>query len=299
MKKSTHFFTVLLAAFPVYVWPHSASANTEMTPHISRLEDKNNPNWQIFPDDHLYPTKIGDNKRVTFAAQRMWVSESTLPNIGEDHVDLKVGGRLGIFRYSPETNPAYGIQFSVEMGFHGIFDNDNSLDNIGWDGVYAISTEFRYHKTLTWLFGVHHTSSHLGDEYAERIGRQRIEYTRNELRGGVNWQFQPDWQVYAEVGWGYKLGNDVLQMPWRAVGGAQYETLFKESDTLGWYMAANIETYEELDWKLDNTLQAGLVYRSGMRSWRLGIEFYDGRFPLGEFFQDEERYLGLGIWCDI
>lgn len=299
MKKSTHFLALLFAAAPSCFGAETPPSSTEQTPYSTKPESKNNHVWQIFPHDHLYPTKIADPQRETFAAQAVWVSESTLPDCGNNYIDLKMGGRLGIFRYSPEQNPAYGIQFSVDIGFHGIFDSDYSLDNIGWDGSYAFSTSFRYHETLSWLLGIHHTSSHIGDEYGERTGIQRINYTREELRGGVNWQFHPHWQAYAEAGWGYYFGNEVLQKPWRVELGAQFETLFEQRSALGWYVAANTEAYEERDWKLDNTLQIGLVSRSGKRHWRLGIEFYDGRFPIAEFFQEDERSISLGIWHDI
>jgi hypothetical protein len=243
MKKPSYFVAVFFASASACFGAQISSSETETTSYSAKPASGNNHVWQLFPHDHLYPTKIADPQRATFAVQAVWVSDSTLPNTGENYTELKMGGRLGIFRYSPATNPAYGIQFSLDVGFHGIFDSDNSLDNIGWDGIYAFLTEFRYHETLTWLLGIHHTSSHIGDEYAERTEQNRINYTREELRGGINWQFHPHWQTYAEAGWGYYFGNEVLQMPWRAELGLHFEALFKDSTTLGWYMAANSEAY--------------------------------------------------------
>lgn len=299
MKKLTYFFTVLSALVAPCSGAQESPSDLETISSATEREAKSNHVWHLFPQDHLYPTLIADPQRVTFAAQAVLVSESTLPDVGNNYIDLKMGGRLGIFRYSPEQNPDYGIQLSVDIGFHGVFDADYSQDNIGWDGIYALLASFRYHKNLAWLLGIHHTSSHIGDELAERTGKQRINYTREELRGGVNWQFRPDWQVYAEIGWGHYLGNEELQKPWRGKLGLQYETLLAGKTALGWFIAANSEAYEESDWQLDNTLQAGFVYHAGTRDWRLGIELYDGRFPIAEFFQEQERYISLGLWCDI
>ena len=50
-----------------------------------------------------------------------------------------------------------------------------------------------------------HASSHVGDEYAERTGRTRIVYTRNELAGGISQKIDDWWRAYGEVGWGYSL----------------------------------------------------------------------------------------------
>jgi hypothetical protein len=35
------------------------------------------------------------------------------------------------------------------------------------------------------------------------------------------------------------------------------------------------------------------------RTWRLGVELYDGRPNLGEFFQDSEAHVALGVWLDL
>lgn len=43
----------------------------------------------------------------------------------------------------------------------------------------------------------------------------------------------------------------------------------------------------------------GLVARSGGRTRRIGIEWYHGRPPIGEFFQYTESYLSLGLWIDV
>ena len=43
----------------------------------------------------------------------------------------------------------------------------------------------------------------------------------------------------------------------------------------------------------------GIVYVQDERRWRFGIEYYDGRAQLGEFFQDDERYISIGLWLDL
>ncbi len=71
------------------------------------------------------------------------------------------------------------------------------------------------------------------------------------------------------------------------------------NDTVGWYAAADGSVYEERDWDLNISVQAGLAMHRNERTWRFGVEHYDGRSLLGEFFQDDERYTALGLWLSL
>jgi hypothetical protein len=68
---------------------------------------------------------------------------------------------------------------------------------------------------------------------------------------------------------------------------------------LGWYAAADFQSYEERGWRLDLSLEAGLLAHPGGRRWRIGLRWVDGRPPLGEFFQDSEQWLTFGLWMDL
>ena len=68
---------------------------------------------------------------------------------------------------------------------------------------------------------------------------------------------------------------------------------------MGWYAALDLQAMEERDWSLDAALQIGVQFLNRDRRWRLGLEAYDGRVPLGEFYQDDESYVAFGIWMDV
>ncbi|HET7319629.1 MAG TPA: DUF1207 domain-containing protein, partial [Nitrospirota bacterium] len=88
--------------------------------------------------------------------------------------------------------------------------------------------------------------------------------------------------------------------PGRIQFGLEYEMpLWLGKNQIGWYGAADFSATEERDWRLDRSLQAGLVTHRAGRTWRFGIEWYNGRPPLGEFFQYTEEYVSLGLWIDI
>jgi len=250
----------------------------------------------LFPTDQLYTEYIANPLRSTFSAQTLFFDKTSIANTSLRRFSLKVGGRLGIYR---RIYSQFAWQITLNGGFHGQFDAEQSQDNIGWDGLYGMSFDIRTSDSLAYRLAVHHTSSHIGDEIAERTGRKRINYTRQETRAGIMWTFIPKWTSYAEIAYGHDLREKSLQRPWRAELGLQHEKPQYFSEQIGWYMALDLSSYEESNWDINTTVQMGIVSTLNKRKWRFGFEYYDGRAQLGEFFQDTERYIGIGLWIDI
>lgn len=256
--------------------------------------------WRLFPNGHLYQPYVADPRQTRFGVMRMSYSEAGIADSGTDRFGLKLGGRFGVLKVHPRNQPDRGWQLEIEAGFHGQFDNDHSQDNIGWDGIYGLVLTSSAGPNLRFKLGAVHTSSHVGDEIAERTGRRRINYTRQELVAGLSWAMSRRTRAYAEGGWGYDLRNEDLQEPGRGQLGVEYqaaESLWR--GRLGWYAAVDVSASEERQWQVDTSLQAGLVVVSRARRWRLGVEHYDGRAPIGEFFQDDETYTAFGLWLDL
>ena len=69
----------------------------------------------------------------------------------------------------------------------------------------------------------------------------------------------------------------------------------------GWYVATDVAKFDEDDGGVNVTVQGGLMY--GLeelgRVYRIGVEFYDGRSHIGEFFQHSEQYVAFGFWFDL
>ena len=254
----------------------------------------------IFPPGNIYPHYIADPHRVGFGLQRLQFIESGIADSGASRYNLKAGIRLGLVRGHPQSRPDRRWQINLEVGYDAQFDTDRFYDNIGWDGNYGILLTGTPEQRLVLKLGILHTSSHVGDEYIERTGRRRIDYTRHEIVAGISLAADEHWRTYAEAGWGYELRNEALQEPGRIQIGMEFEAgrnLWKE--LLGWYAALDISAMEEREWRIDTSLQLGIMLDSGGRTWRLGIEYYDGRPTMGEFFQDNESYISLGLWLDV
>lgn len=260
--------------------------------------DKNHYNDVIFPDAQLYPHYIANPLKPSFSMQNMYLSKSEISNTSERRYNLKIGGHLGIYRnQTKEKNRGWQITFIA--GFQGQFDPASSQDNVGWDGTMAFSLEIRNSEAFAHRFGVHHISSHIGDELIERTGIKRINYTREEIRYGLMWFMSPRWQNYVEIGKAYHLGNRVLQKQWRHELGFQYENKKYWTPKLGWYMGADFSAYEENNWDINTSLQIGIITTANKKDFRLGFEFNEGRPSLGEFFQFKEKHISFGFWIDI
>ena len=107
------------------------------------------------------------------------------------------------------------------------------------------------------------------------------------------------WRVYGELGWGLDLRDERTQAPGRAEIGLEYQgSELSSKRRMKWYSAVDASFTEEREWQLDVSLQVGLLFASGDRRWRVAIDFYDGRVPLGEFFLLDQSWVGFGIWLD-
>jgi hypothetical protein len=107
-----------------------------------------------------------------------------------------------------------------------------------------------------------------------------------------------DLRAYGELGVAYKELTEE-QAPWRIQGGLDWSpprtALFGR---FSWYAALDVSSYQERDWRPDVAVQGGLATKAHGRTWRFGVEYYDGRAPLGEFFQYTEARVTLGVWVD-
>lgn len=251
----------------------------------------------LFPADDVFPRPLADPHRAGFGLARVTVTNTDIPAAGDTRYALKVGGRLGLARLQTGTR---AWQLNVEGGFNGQFDITQSEDSIGWDGLYGLTLTTLLRPQLALRVGALHNSAHVGDEYIERTGRLRLNYTREEAIAGLSWQFDPRWRAYGEYGHAYDLRNETAQAAGRAQAGVEYEAPTRWwGGRLGWYAAVDVSALEERDWRADTGVNVGFVTRAEGRRWRLGLEYYDGRPAMGEFFQHTEQHVALGAWLDL
>jgi hypothetical protein len=228
-----------------------------------------------------------------------WLADTELIDTTNQRFGLRLGGNFGIYRWHPEGNPDVGWQLDFNGGFSGQFDIGYSWDNTGWDGFYGLVLTWRPSPELGFRIGSRHDSSHIGDEYMERIGQPRVKYTREEGILGVSWSFRPRWDLYGELGYGNGISGTVTA---RIQTGLQYISPRKHwKGRASWFTALDIQTYEETDWSTRLTAQIGYLIPIGDRSmqYRFAVEFGTGRSVMGQFHWDEETWLGVGWFVDF
>jgi hypothetical protein len=247
-----------------------------------------------------YKPYLADPNRVGFEITTMSYHRSEIPDSGKSRAALKAGGRVGFVRYDPPGYEDEGWQIGMEFGYIGEFDLDRNYDNVGWDGVYGLLLTGPLTRRLLTKLGVVHRSSHVGDEYSERNGRRRLNYTRQEMLLGLSWDIVPTWRVYAEYGRAFDLGNPVLQADGRAQIGLEYhpkEQWFNKR--VGWFTALDLSAWEERDWQTDTSYRIGYEFDGEGARWTLSLVYHHGRPSISEFFQHTESYTGISLKVDL
>jgi hypothetical protein len=253
----------------------------------------------LFPASDVYPVYIADPHKAENAALALVFTEPRIPDSSAQRFGLKAGGRFGVLRLDPGAAHGRSWQLSIDAGLDFQADSQRKQDVIGSDGSYGLTLTTASRGPWSFKLAHIHTSGHVGDEYARRTGRQRIDYTRAELGLGAAHRVGRGGRAYAEAGWGYGLLTEE-QETWRLQAGLEYES----RRTLGggrfaWYAAVDFQAMEERDWRLDTAVQAGILTRAGGRRIRLGVQYEDGRATLTEFFETTEAWFSFGLWIDL
>ena len=256
--------------------------------------------FRLFPPGEIYPVYVADPHRTTNAVVSSFYVRTRVPQTSSPRTFLAGGGHFGVLRVEPAAGGGRFWQISLDAGLDVLFDSQFKNDAIGWDGNYGLTvTTATSTSALAYKVAVLHMSAHIGDEYEERTGTRRINYTREELALGLAWRFKPRWRAYGEAGVAYIMRSEGQErLRWQS--GVEYEappSVF--GGRMAWYGAVDFSAMEERDWRLDTAIQGGLVSRSGGHAYRLYVQWYDGRVTLGQFTAYSEAAFSLGFKLDL
>lgn len=283
--------------------PARAATPAEEPPSDSPATASTSPGrFVLFPPDDLYPRYLADPHAPATSLLVQSFSSTAIEGAESRRYHIKFGGIFPVVRWQPGGAEGRRWQFRIEAGIDAQFDIENNADNTGWDGNYGFFlTTDHPDQALVWKVGIFHTSAHIGDEWIERTGRERIGYTREELQLAVARRWGGGRRAYLEAAWGYDLLTEELMDPARLQAGVEREgsRRFGKNQDFGWYAALDLSAWEERDWRLDVGAQIGFVASPHGRAWRFGLQYWDGRVPLGEFFADTESNLTIGLWTEL
>lgn len=266
------------------------NAPAELTPQTG---------MQIFPKDRLFEPLLGDPRWPHFGASYTSYQGETLKAVAT----VSFGETLSLYRDDAPDWLGGQWEFVLQPGMFAIFDLDApSADLVNAD--YTIGGGFAWlNGPWSALLRVYHMSSHLGDEFILNNGltpAQRINLSYEQLQLLLSYQ-AADWlRVYGGAGVlmntdPANLDNTTIQYgvelraPWRFL--EEWATPI---------LAMDVKHLEYHDWDGDFSVRAGLEFadpRLGKQSSRMlvVIEYYTGRSPHGQFFNESIRYLGAGL----
>lgn len=288
--------TILLAPFLFFLFTGSYS-----------LINKDKSKFEYFSsmNNKLYDSYLADPRFPQMKVGMMNVSSPKIPKSGKQRFDLDMGAYFSFLRFqdrgngsSGNGNANQGMEWNIGGAYFSQFDMNNSLDQIGFDGVINNVISIRLNENIAIRTGVVHISSHLGDEYIEKTNKKRIGYTRNEHVLGISLEpfnyFKKDLRFYTEIARDYEQNQMALNKPWRIQLGTEYfKSLSDGKNKL--YFAFDYQNFQEDDWRVSADLQTGIIFNfeNSTKTYRLGIDLYSGKNQMREFYNYREKHIAV------
>jgi hypothetical protein len=212
-------------------------------------------------------------------------------------IDTAIGGEIGFVRISPAADPAEGVQpdfFAVVLSRFA----DNRI-------ATAIDYRFGFPITFAWgnwqaKISYEHTSTHLGDDFVRVTGQFKQPHIRDELVVGCAYRFWNQLRLYGVIGYAGYVTTPVGEKRERFDWGIEWS----RQRATGWqgqpYAAFDMELRRDQDYQPNMTSEVGWQWRGtdNVPGFRVGLEYYDGKSPFGQFFRDRERWVGAGVYID-
>lgn len=249
--------------------------------------------WQVVPDGLIYRSYLAGLREPRLGS--VWLHDDD----GGWLWDSTLGGRVGLLRYGTDDGLfPQGWQFDVEgAAFPRLnIEEDRDLESVDFraGGLLTFRTGVFESK-----FGYYHLSSHLGDEFLERVpGSQRRNYSRDSLVLGAALRPAPAWRLYGEAGWAfYHTGG---AKPWEFQFGAEFSPIEPLFCCGAPFVAVNAHLKEDVNYSGNLSAQAGWQWRGydGGRLLRIGAQYVNGKSPQLQFFDQFEEQIGMGVWYD-
>jgi hypothetical protein len=232
---------------------------------------------------------------------RSFVKATTLENSNTSgNVDTAIGATYGLFRMTTTERPHEGMQLDL---FAVVFSRWAELrDAVGVDYRFGLPLSFAYGPWSARI-SYEHTSTHVGDELAERTGRKHQSSRRDEIVLGLAYTFWDHVRVYGQAGYaglGFAVPSGSSKRDRYNWG---LEWIGQETS---WWLKGQPFAAFDMDLRGDQNYTANTTAQVGWR-WtaaqdrpaiRLALEYYDGRSPYGQFHLDRESWFGVGAIID-
>jgi hypothetical protein len=192
------------------------------------------------------------------------------------------------------------IEIGVQAGVFAVFDlNAESKDLVNAD--YFVGPMVAYRDgDFSLLTRVYHQSSHVGDEFLlrGRLDEPRINLSYEVVDLLLSYDLPAGFRIYGGGGYIFHRYPDDLE-PWLAQYGVEYQSPKTYFNGLVRPVAAvDCQHREQNDFDLDLSVRAGIQIEDPSRfssKLQFLLEYYRGRSPNGQFFDERIESIGVGM----
>ena len=215
-----------------------------------------------------------------------------------------IGGTIPLLRLS--SGPHGGIILSGQAGVFARFRIEYpSRDDLGQDWIVAGAFEMQ-HDNLSGRVRISHRSSHLGDEFVQVTGAERIEFGGEALDALAAYTLPGVIRVYGGGSWIFRSYTEEQVLPLVRIGRRDrlLVQLGADGDWHPWGpvgITAGIDwqAAERTKWRNALALAGGVTVNANGRSLGLVARWFDGASSLGEFFLTQETFWSIEMIAEF
>ena len=218
---------------------------------------------------------------------------------GKSYIDTAIGAQFGLGRLAPvgRSDPSQqllneGIQLDVFGAVFTRFDPKRFLTFIDYRAGIPLT-----YKRGPWSMKLsyEHTSTHVGDEYAQAYHVLQVPLVLDEIVYGVSRYFGDHLRLYGQYGYAFNTAkesnnNNRTRFDW----GLSYSNYHDTGPVGRPYAAYDMDLRSYQNYTPNNSLQVGWQWVNHGRSVRLAIQVYEGKSAFGQFYQHNESWVGFG-----
>jgi hypothetical protein len=276
--------------------PSTREVGEDATP-ASRLERRDAVTREngFLPPGELFAPLLADPRWPRFsAAYRYYRHDSKLGSVGA----ANFGASLPLYRGDASFPDRAQWEAGVQTGVFSIFNLDaKSKDLINSDFFVALFGSYRA-GDFSVLGRVLHQSSHLGDEFLLNNPVQRVNLSYEGIDVKLSYDlFDDDVRVYG--GGGYLFDRDPTSLDPAVVEyGVEVTSPWTlRHGTILPVAAVDFQNTQETNWSTQYSVLGGMRFehlRLANTALLLGLEWFRGHSPNGQFYRQKVEWVGFG-----
>jgi hypothetical protein len=248
---------------------------------------------RFFPDRSFMPYLLAGPRDPSFSFSPLWVGQNPNAHGAGVEVEVSLGTAIPVILLSAETarhTVVVGVEAAVFARF-GLQVLEREL--IATDWVFAVPVVWR--RPGGWLrFKYHHTSSHMGDEYARRFQSPGINFARDAAEIAAFGILTEQLGVFCGARYAYIVHPEDSKR-WVVRVGSQLEA-GERGRRFRPFLATDLEWDQEAGGiRIEVQGGAWLPEVGGRRALRLALVVLSGPSPLGQFNGLSTTQVGLTL----